>query len=133
MQDLFIWCSSLEARQFLSRFFIDVQNLGCTADPVNVYLFKVNNGNTRIMYGLCSKLTINTPEQRQWRHSSVFIVNFKQISHNVLVFPSFTLKGQIPVKKAAFILDVFSKIIYWKPLLIGIWSVFYLNKQRYCK
>ena len=30
-----------------------------------IYLFKVNNGNTRIMFEICLKLTIKTPERRQ--------------------------------------------------------------------
>ena len=34
---------------------------------------------------LYSKLTIKTPEQRHWRRSGVFIVNFEHISHLVLV------------------------------------------------
>ena len=34
---------------------------------------------------ICSKLTIKTPERRQWRCSGVFIVNFEHISHLVLV------------------------------------------------
>ena len=32
------------------------------------------------------KLTIKTPERRQWRRSGVFIVNFEHIAHLVLVF-----------------------------------------------
>ena len=35
------------------------------------------------------KLRIKTPEQRQWRRSGVFVVNFEQISLLVLVFLSF--------------------------------------------
>ena len=34
--------------------------------PADIYLFKVNNENTRTMCGIFSKLTINTTEQRQW-------------------------------------------------------------------
>ena len=30
-------------------------------------MFKVNNGNTRTKYEICSKLTIKTPEPRHWR------------------------------------------------------------------
>ena len=30
--------------------------------PANVYLFKVNNRNTRKRCGICSKLTIKAPE-----------------------------------------------------------------------
>ena len=50
------------------------------------YMFKVNNRNTRGRCEIYSKLTIKTPEQRRWRHSGVFIVNFEYISHRVLVF-----------------------------------------------
>ena len=33
-----------------------------------------------------SKLTTKTPEQRQWRRSAVFIINFEHVSHRFLVF-----------------------------------------------
>ena len=59
--------------------------------PVGIYLFKVNNRDTRTRYEICSKLTIKTPERRQWRRSGVFIVNFEKISHLVLVFLLLTL------------------------------------------
>ena len=51
-----------------------------------IYMFKVNNGNTRTMCEICSKLTIKTPER-----SDVFIVNFEQILHTVIMFPLLTL------------------------------------------
>ena len=35
---------------------------------------------------ICSKLTIKTLEQRHWRRSGVFIVNFENISHLFLKF-----------------------------------------------
>ena len=54
--------------------------------PVGVYLLKVNNRDTRTKNKICSKLTIKTPERRQGRHSSIFIVNFEHILHIVLVF-----------------------------------------------
>ena len=38
-----------------------------------------------------SKLTIKTPERRQWRRSGVFIVNFEHVSHLALAFLSLTL------------------------------------------
>ena len=50
-------------------------------NPVGIYLLKVNNRNTRTRCEICSKLTIKTPERRQLRRSSVFIVNFEHISH----------------------------------------------------
>ena len=59
--------------------------------PAGIYLFKVNNRNTRTRCEICSKLTIKTTERRQWRRSSVFIINFEYISHLVLVFLLLTL------------------------------------------
>ena len=46
--------------------------------PAGIYLLNVNNRNTRTRYEICSKLTIKTPERRQWGRSNVFIVNFEQ-------------------------------------------------------
>ena len=48
--------------------------------PAGIYLLKVNNRNTRTRCEICSKLTIKTPERRQWRRSGVFIVNFSSVS-----------------------------------------------------
>ena len=59
--------------------------------PAGNHMFKVNNRNTRKRCEICSKLTIKTPEQRQWRRSGVFIVNFEHISHLALVFLLLTL------------------------------------------
>ena len=61
------------------------------SQPSRHLLVKVNNRNTRVRCEICSKLTINTPERRQWRRSGVFIVNFEHISHLVLVFLLLTL------------------------------------------
>ena len=62
--------------------------------PPSIYLFKFNNGNTKTRYGICSKLTAETPEQNGFflvkignyfflkkKNSDVvlFIVNFEQI------------------------------------------------------
>ena len=59
--------------------------------PAGIYLFKVNNRNTRTTCEICSKLTIKTPERCYWRSSGVFIVNFEHISYLVLVFLLLTL------------------------------------------
>ena len=59
--------------------------------PVGIYLLKVKNRNTRTRCEICLKLTIKTPERRQWRRSGVFIVNFERISHLVLVLLLLTL------------------------------------------
>ena len=45
-----------------------------------------NKRSTRKRCDMCSKLTIMTPERRQWRRSGVFILYFEHISHLVLVF-----------------------------------------------
>ena len=60
------------------------------------YMFKVNNRTTRTRCEISSKLTIKTPERRQWRHSGVFIINFEQFLHHVLVFLSLNLNMQMP-------------------------------------
>ena len=59
--------------------------------PTGIYMFKVNNRNTRTRCEICLKLTKKIPEQRQWRRSGVFIVNFKHTSHLVLLFLLLTL------------------------------------------
>ena len=45
-------------------------------NTAGICLFKVNNGNTRTMCGISSKLTIKTPKQRQCP-SGVFTINFE--------------------------------------------------------
>ena len=57
------------------------------------YMFKVNKKNkkNRTKCEICSKLTIKTPDQRNWRRSGVFIVNFEHISQLILVFLSLPL------------------------------------------
>ena len=54
-------------------------------NPRNIYLFKVNNRNTRKRCEICLKLTIK--HQNDVRHrSGVFIVNSEHISDLFLVF-----------------------------------------------
>ena len=55
------------------------------------YMFEVHNRNTRIWCEICLKLTIKTPERRQWRRSGVFIVNFEHILDLALVLLLLTL------------------------------------------
>ena len=63
--------------------------------PANIYLFKVKNRNTRKKCEIFLKLIIKTPEQRRWRRSGVFIVNFENISHLFLLFLLLTLNKQM--------------------------------------
>ena len=59
--------------------------------PPDVFIFKVNNRNTRTRCEICSKLTLKTPDRRQWRRSDVSIVNFEHILQLILVFLLATL------------------------------------------
>ena len=49
-----------------------------------IYLFKVNNRDTRIIGEICSTWTIKISELHQWRRSGVFIVKREQTSYIVL-------------------------------------------------
>ena len=58
---------------------------------VGIYLLKVNNRNSRTRCEICSKLTIEIPERRQWRRTGIFIINFEHTSHLFLLFLLLTL------------------------------------------
>ena len=47
--------------------------------PAAVYLFQVNNGDTRTVFEICSKLIIKTPDRRHSRIYGISIVNFEPI------------------------------------------------------
>ena len=59
--------------------------------PANIYLLKV----TRTRREICSKLTLRTPERRQWHRTCIFIVYLEHISHLVLVFLLLALNMQL--------------------------------------
>ena len=63
----------------------------------------------------CSKLTIKTPERRQWCRSVVFIVNFEHISNLFLVFLLLTLNMQL-LAGNYFQETSISDIWHWQPL-----------------
>ena len=54
--------------------------------PAGIHLFKVNNGNTKTMCEICSKLTIKTQSDIIDITSGLFIISFEQISLTVLRF-----------------------------------------------
>ena len=73
--------------------------------PTGIYMFKFNSGKTRTLYEICLNMTKRHQNDIN-RHFSVFIVyfwadfthcsdvfiaNFEQISHIVLMFPLLTL------------------------------------------
>ena len=74
--------------------FICLESTTVTPEQSVWNLFKVNNKNTKTTsmnkfqtsYKICSKLTIKTPEWRQWHRSGVVIVNFEHILNLFLVF-----------------------------------------------
>ena len=53
--------------------------------PATNYLFKGSNWSTRIRCENCSRLRMKILERCQWRHSSVFIVNYEHSSSFVLI------------------------------------------------
>ena len=58
----------------------------------NIQLCKVNNGDTRIMYQICSKLTLKKLGWRYWPLSAVFtVISFEHITYIVLAFPLLAL------------------------------------------
>ena len=61
--------------------------------PDGNYMFKVDNRNTRTRCEICSKLTVKTPERRNWRRSGVFILNFEHTIHINLVLLLLTLSS----------------------------------------
>ena len=80
----------------------------------------MNNRNTRTRCETWSKLTIKTPERRQWRLSGVFIVNFEHTSHFVpvlLLLTFFTLPRSVLVTLSNIKVELFAEIINgWMPL-----------------
>ena len=58
------------------------QKSACLNLPVSIYLLKVNNGNTKPMCEICSKLTIETPERRQLCRSGSLLLTLN-------IFPTF--------------------------------------------
>ena len=71
----------------------DYRRVRLSPYPDGIYLFKINQRNTRTGSEICSKLIIKTPERRRL---CVSIGNFKQIFHIVLLFPMLGLNRQIP-------------------------------------
>ena len=67
-------------------------HIKCISSKPAIICSKLKNKNTSIRCKTCSKLTIKTTRRR----SSVFIVNFENISYLALVFLLLTLNRQIP-------------------------------------
>ena len=74
-----------------------------------------------------SAQTIKTLERRHWRRSGVFIVNFEQILHVVLVFPLLTLNKQMLVG----LFPLTSSKTDKKNLLVMIYSLFLITQNHW--
>ena len=88
LRDLKNWFHCGSEHRMIEKVFLGSESDKLSVGPslANIYLFKVNNGNTRRRCKICSKLTIKDPKRRQWHRSSIFIVNFEHILHLFLVF-----------------------------------------------
>ena len=51
--------------------------------PANIYLFKVNNRNTRKNCQICSKLTIKKPEQHKWLFEQLIEIEQADVSWDI--------------------------------------------------
>ena len=94
---MFVWLSTWKRVSFVPKVFKNILQYSgdMKCHPANIYLFKVNNRNSRKRFEICSKLTIKTPERSQWRRFVVFVANFKHIPHLFLVFLLLTLNKQV--------------------------------------
>ena len=54
--------------------------------PADIYLSELTMETPEQSVEICLKLTITTPERRQWRRPDIFIINFEHISNLLLVF-----------------------------------------------
>ena len=74
----------------------------CTAEYGNnhiqggIYLFKVNNENTRKICQICLKLTIKRLERHQGRRYSALNTNIEQISHIFLAYAVLNSNREMP-------------------------------------
>ena len=85
--------------------------------PTSISLFKANFKRTRTRCEIYLELKTKITNRRR---SGVFIVNFKYISHRVLVFFLLTLNMLIPIRNALNLLNV--RLILWRCLffLMGL-------------
>ena len=114
-----------------------VKRKGFVLLPAGNYIFKVDNRNTRTRCKICSKLTLKTPERRQWRRSGVFIVNFEHISHVVhKIDNNLQVKKIVQYPMAVISNDTFSnfgKLLLMYVNKIFVYHQFFLTYSEYGK
>ena len=91
LQNILIETSNICLKNFQIAYLVLWLFFNVIMFPAGIYMFKVNNRNTRKRCEICSKLTIKIQEQRHWCRSGIFIVNFEHISRLALVFVLLTL------------------------------------------
>ena len=84
---LFSWCSDINWRRGYYVWSMWKMCHRKASLPNKHLLLKFTNNKTRKSCGICSELTIKTPERRQRHLFDVFIVSFKDILNLFLVFP----------------------------------------------
>ena len=94
-------------------------------------LFKANVRNTKTVLENCSKSTMKATEGRQWGRSCIFIINFEQIPHIVLVFPLSILTKQMPAERS-FEVRFSKSLEKWKYLVIYVFQIFFVKNIRRC-
>ena len=101
---------TMEKWQILLTFLVDIF---CNS-PVNKYMLKVNNRNTRKKCDLFPKLTKKTLERHHWRRSGVFFVNFEHILHLSLMFLFLMFANSAWISKTGLFLQRLSIKKFWK-------------------
>ena len=100
--------------------------------PAGTYWFNVNNGNTRTMCEIYSKLAIKTTEWCR-RHSGFFVVNFEYISLTVL-FLLLTMNKWMPTGIKSFFepshLKCKSRPLMWHYLFLKTSKFFSTHRYR---
>ena len=105
--------------------------------PANIYLFNVNNRNTRKRCEICSKLTIKTPERRQWRlmfslltlnmfhiFSIVSIVDFEQVKVSWVVHSALSIFKSMILFSAKFFISNYSLFYFNVRMIAGSFGCF---------
>ena len=68
--------------------------------PANIYMFKVNNRNTKKKCGICSELTIKTPEQHHYVQNNITDIVLVSLLLNLT---SFTFSAATPFSSVSIV------------------------------
>ena len=97
--------------------------------PTDIYLFNINNQNTRAICVICSKLTIKTPEHCQWRKkSSVSIYSSRFFEHIKNSFPLscfYQCFQPLNFRTMIWIKSIFTNAYIFATIRAYLWGVFF--------